>query len=308
MIITDKHIQKWIHLPCIQRLKGVTQVECCPERHGVSSRFDHTMHVMDIAARIATTVGVDINLTRTIALFHDTGHLPFGHMGEIAINKVLFGKSGKYLYKHAKGSFDIVNKYLSHVVDKETLLAISNGVLTHNGESDTPVFTVCADIQKQRERGGQDYCLAHPKTVEGNIVKVSDSLAYVFDDLYDYMYLNNLEKIYSSKGECIYQRELESFRNILISSIGNRYKESGVLSLHPDEYSRFVRTLKRDINYTQIYELSAPNVYSSIINKVYAKVIFNWINKRISKIDITNKLLTMTDIELVEEYYMLGGF
>jgi len=84
-----------IHAKSFRRLQEKTQVFLAYEGDHYRNRLTHTMEVAQISRDIARTLGLNEDLTETIALAHDLGHTPFGHSGEEALNKIMqkFGMS-----------------------------------------------------------------------------------------------------------------------------------------------------------------------------------------------------------------------
>ncbi|MEJ2627542.1 MAG: HD domain-containing protein [bacterium] len=75
-----------IHATPFRRLKYKTQVFFSPQNDHICTRIEHVLHVSTIASTICKGLNLDIELAQAIALGHDLGHAPFGHIGEQALN------------------------------------------------------------------------------------------------------------------------------------------------------------------------------------------------------------------------------
>ena len=143
-----------IHSKSFRRLEYKTQVFSIPEGDHYRTRLTHTLEVAQIARTIARALRLNEDLTEAIALGHDLGHTPFGHAGEDALNQVF--SPG---FKHNQHSLRVVD-----VLEKGTGLNLTfevrDGILNHNGS------------QK-------------PATLEGQIVKIADRVAYINHDIDD---------------------------------------------------------------------------------------------------------------------------
>lgn len=147
-----------IHCKSFRRLKHKTQVFLSPEGDHYRTRLTHTLEVAQISRTIARALRLNEDLTEAIALGHDLGHTPFGHCGEYALNEV--HPSG---FEHNVQSLRVVEVLEKHR-DGSTGLNLSaevrDGILNHRG-------------------------MGVPFTLEGQIVKTSDRIAYINHDIDD---------------------------------------------------------------------------------------------------------------------------
>ncbi|SES62122.1 deoxyguanosinetriphosphate triphosphohydrolase [Anaerobranca gottschalkii] len=144
-----------IHSKAFRRLKHKTQVFISPENDHFRTRLTHTLEVAQISRTIARGLRLNEDLTEAIALGHDLGHTPFGHAGEEALNSVVsFG------FKHNEQSLRVVEKLEGGGVGLNLTLEVLDGILNHTGPVD-------------------------PFTLEGQIVKIADRIAYINHDIED---------------------------------------------------------------------------------------------------------------------------
>src|SRR6266567_9372047 len=137
-----------LHSKPFRRLKGKTQVFIDPAGDHYRTRMTHTLETTGIARVVARALQLNEDLAEAIGLGHDTGHPPFGHAGEAALDELVDGG-----FRHNEQSARIAMQLnLTHeVVD---------GILTHTG-------------------------LREPETLEGKIVRIVDRVAYINHDIDD---------------------------------------------------------------------------------------------------------------------------
>ena len=132
-----------------------TQVFIMPEGDHYRNRLLHTMEVKQIACSIANALRLNVDLTEAIALGHDLGHTPFGHIGEhILAERCSFG------FKHNEQSVRTAD------------------VLERDGKGINLTYEVLDGILNHQTKG-------NPSTLEGKIVQISDKIAYVNHDIED---------------------------------------------------------------------------------------------------------------------------
>lgn len=140
-----------IHSKSFRRLKHKTQVFLSPEGDHYRTRLTHTLEVTQIARVIARALNMNEDLTEAIALGHDIGHTPFGHLGEYLLDSIMDGG-----FDHALQSLRTVEVLEPLNLTKE----VRDGIANHNGD---------------KER----------KTLEAQIVHLADRTAYINHDLDD---------------------------------------------------------------------------------------------------------------------------
>lgn len=146
-----------IHSKAFRRLKHKTQVYISPNGDHYRTRITHTLEVSQISRTIARALRLNEDLVEAIALGHDLGHTPFGHIGESALNKI--SENG---FKHNIQSLRVVDK-LEIKKDKRGLnlcYETRDGIRNHSGE----------DL---------------PQTLEGMLVRLCDRVAYINHDIDD---------------------------------------------------------------------------------------------------------------------------
>jgi len=151
-----------IHCKAFRRLKHKTQVFLAPEGDHYRTRLTHVLEVTQIGRTIAKSLRLNETLTEAIGLGHDLGHSAFGHAGEAALNKLVRGG-----FDHYRQSVRVVEK----LENLNLTVEVRDGILKHSkGEK--------GELLRSRPR-------ARALTLEGDIVRISDIVAYVNHDIDD---------------------------------------------------------------------------------------------------------------------------
>ena len=151
----QRDIDRIVHSKSFRRLMHKTQVFLRPEGDHYRTRMTHTLEVTRIARTVTKALGLNEDLTEAIAMGHDLGHTPFGHAGEDALTRCL-GKP----FRHNEQSLRVVDILENDGRGLNLTHEVRLGILGHTGE----------------------YI---PETMEGQIVRRSDQIAYVNHDIDD---------------------------------------------------------------------------------------------------------------------------
>jgi len=156
-----------LHSKAFRRLKHKTQVFIAPVGDHFVTRLTHTLEVAQIARTIARGLNLNEDLAEAIALAHDIGHPPFGHTGEQALSELV--PEG---FRHAEQSLRVVEK-------------LETGSSGRRGLNLTwEVRDGIVNSSKVREDiFAEGY--GTPATLEGQVVKLSDAIAYINHDIAD---------------------------------------------------------------------------------------------------------------------------
>src|ERR687884_833952 len=153
-----------IHCKAFRRLKHKTQVFFAPTGDHYRTRLTHTLEVAQIARTIAKVLRLHEELTEAIALGHDLGHTPFGHAGERVIDTLMPGG-----FNHYEQSLRIVDTLENDGHGLNLTWEVRDGIAKHSkGKSGAPVGMPPE---------------ARSTTIEGQIMRVADLIAYVNHDI-----------------------------------------------------------------------------------------------------------------------------
>lgn len=150
-----------VHSKAFRRLKHKTQVFVSPNNDHYRTRLTHTLEVSQIARTVGRGLGLNCDLIEAIALAHDVGHTPFAHCGEEVLRKLL--PNG---FMHNMNSVRVLTDIEQHKGEKGLNLSweVLDGVKYHSGFS---------------------YAMTHASTVEGQVIRFCDKIAYVQHDIDD---------------------------------------------------------------------------------------------------------------------------
>ncbi len=153
-----------IHSKAFRRLKHKTQVFIAPLGDHYVTRLTHTLEVSQIARTIARALGLNEDLTEAIALGHDLGHTPFGHIGEQVLNELC--PEG---FRHNEQSLRVVDFLERDGAGLNLTWEVRDGILNHS-KSQADIF-------------GKDW--GEVGTLEGQVCKIADFIAYINHDTTD---------------------------------------------------------------------------------------------------------------------------
>src|SRR5688572_14075552 len=155
-----------IHSKAFRRLKHKTQVFFAPEGDHYRTRLTHTLEVSQIARTIAKVLRLHEELTESIALGHDLGHTPFGHAGERVLDSLVPGG-----FRHYEQSLRIVDLLENDGRGLNLTWEVRDGIGRHSkGKRGSPVGVAPEN---------------RAATLEGQIMRVADLIAYVNHDIDD---------------------------------------------------------------------------------------------------------------------------
>src|SRR5437762_6992687 len=155
-----------VHSKSFRRLKHKTQVFLAPEGDHYRTRLTHGREVTQIARTIPKSLSLNEVLTEAIGLGHDLGHSAFGHAGEAALNKLVKGG-----FDHYRQSVRVVEVLENDGRGLNLTIEVRDGILKHSkGEK--------GELLRRRPK-------SRALTLEGDIVRISDIIAYVNHDIDD---------------------------------------------------------------------------------------------------------------------------
>ena len=265
---------KILHSKAFRRLKHKTQVFLSPVGDHYRTRLTHTLEVSQIARTMARALRLNEDLTEAIALGHDLGHTPFGHTGERVLNEIM--PNG---FKHNEQSIRVVTLIEDLNLTQETL----NGIENHTGK-------------------------VTPFTLEGQLVKISDRIAYINHDIDDAIRAGIIKETDLPKESRNYLGKTKSRRisSIVIDIIENSINRPEILI--SDECKKHMDILRswlfENVYYAKKEEYKAERIvrelfylYVNILEKTY-----NCEDENLKKRIVCDYIAGMTDRYAIQKY------
>jgi dGTPase len=201
-----------LHCKAFRRLKHKTQVFIAPVGDHFVTRLTHTLEVAQIARTIARGLNLNEDLAEAIALAHDIGHPPFGHAGEQALADLM--PEG---FRHAQQSLRVVDE-----LERLNLTWETKDGIVNSSKVREDIFA---------EGWGM------PATLEGQIVKTSDAVAYINHDIGDALRAEVIseEELPREVSEVLGKRHSERINTLVCDIIESSWAATGVKGGSQDE-------------------------------------------------------------------------
>ncbi|MCK4655181.1 MAG: HD domain-containing protein [Candidatus Cloacimonetes bacterium] len=262
-----------LHSGAYRRYQGKTQVFSFTNMFDeeTSNRSLHTTYVSQISRTIGRMLRINLELVEAIALGHDLGHAPFGHDGEVALSRCCI-KHGIGEFHHNIESLHMVDHISQEGRGLNLTFQVRDGVISHDGEVHDQT------LEPQRDKTEQDiqnYIIKKkkgenvnwmPATMEGCIVRISDTIAYIGQDIEDAIRLKILKRENLPK-DCVEHLGNTNSQLIdtLVKSVILNSFEKNYISFDK-ETSHYLQRLK-EFNYEKIYTNENVKRARTIVDK-----------------------------------------
>ena len=237
-----KDADKILNCPFYNRYNDKTQVFSLYKNDDITRRGLHVQLVSKIARTIGKALNLNLELIEAIALGHDLGHTPFGHLGERILSEISLKETGK-IFAHNLQSVRVLDNIFCYNITIETL----DGIKGHNGEIELSTYS---PKQKQtfnefNEEINNAYYnkdllkTLSPFTLEGCLVRICDIIAYLGKDRQD----GERAKVYNEnefENSVIGTLNAEIINNVSVNIIENSYGKNYRIRCH-ERWSRQVR-------------------------------------------------------------------
>lgn len=260
----SKDIDRILYSPFYNRYTDKTQVFSLIKNDDITRRSLHVQLVSRIARTIGRALNLNLDLIEAIALGHDIGHTPFAHCGEVYLNELYHNHTGRF-FSHNIHSVRVLDQIFPLNLTLQTL----SGIGGHNGEIELSEYHPVpigsfeefeAELEKCYTIPGYSNKL-QPSTLEGNVVRISDIIAYLGKDRQD---AASLQMVTGNAfpASPIGSINSEIINNLVVNIIENSY---GQPYIKLDEtHFQAVQSCKRE-NYAMIYSTEPGR---AILNRV----------------------------------------
>ena len=248
-----KDIDRIMYSPFYNRYTDKTQVFSLIKNDDITRRSLHVQLVSRIARTIGRALNLNLDLIEAIALGHDIGHTPFAHCGEVFLNELYNAHTGRY-FNHNIHSVRVLDKIFPLNLTLQTL----SGIAGHNGEIELAEYHPVpldsfekfeAELEKTYTIPGYANKI-QPSTLEGNVVRISDIIAYLGKDRQDAASIQMVEDTAFPNSSVIGTINSEIINNLVVNIIENSYGEPYIML--DAEHFQAVKAYKRE-NYSVIY-------------------------------------------------------
>ncbi|PIE59026.1 MAG: phosphohydrolase [Desulfobulbus propionicus] len=188
-----------LHSKSYSRYIDKTQVFSLIENDHISHRVLHVQLVARISRTIGRFLGLNEDLIEAIALGHDIGHPPFGHEGERILSRIC-QKHGLPSFQHNIQSVQFLDRFERKGTGWNLSLQVLDGILCHDGEVNVTRLrpnrrkTFAIFDQEVLEKSRDPQLPLYPMTLEGCVVRLADTIAYIGRDLEDAIELGLLSR------------------------------------------------------------------------------------------------------------------
>ncbi len=305
----DRDYTRIIHSNAYRRLKHKTQVFFSPENDHICTRSEHVTHVESISYTIAKYLGLNLELTKAIAVAHDLGHSPFGHAGEKILSKISERDLGTKFWHEQNGlnfvdNIELLEDHSGYKQNLDLTYGVRDGIISHCGEINENVlkprdeFIDLNDYKKPNQYA--------PYTWEACVVKISDKISYIGRDIEDAITLGILDEHLQELYNLLNYESSEVLNNSTIINYfvcdlcQNSSFEKG-LCFSKKAYDLMNKI--KDFNYKHIYfsrrTITSIKYFELIINEIYNILFECFDNKN-----------TLKNLKVLEKFYpkLIDGF
>ena len=273
-----RDIDRIIHSLSYTRYLDKTQVFTRSDNDHISKRITHVQLVSKIARTIGRALALNEDLIEAIALGHDIGHTPLGHVGESMLNEISQRELGEY-FAHNIQSVRHLMIVEHNGRGLNLCIQVLDGIMCHNGEildsTYTPITKDKDEFLREYEEAYHDLAKSnknHPMTLEGCVVRISDVIGYIGRDIEDAIMIGKIKRedipqnITSVLGTTNKEIVNTIILDIIQNSMGKPYIKMS------DDVFQALFALKR-FNQEHIYRYSIrpedKEIYKEGMNRIY---------------------------------------
>ena len=275
-------VDKIMHCPYYNRYTDKTQVFSLIKNDDITRRSLHVQLVSRIARTIGQALHLNLDLIEAIALGHDLGHTPFAHAGERYLDELYYKHAGRH-FNHGIHSVRVLDSIFALNVSLQTL----DGIACHNGEVELREYVPIplenfAQLDNMLEQSYVEEGYVNkliPSTLEANVVRICDIIAYLGKDRQDAMRMNVVDED-AFVGGGIGSVNGEIMNNLVVNIIENSYGKPYIKMDHA--HFEALKVAKRD-NYAIIYNSDAGSNRLSVTVKPMMENIYGQLLEDLQK-------------------------
>ncbi len=275
-----------LHSRAYTRYIDKTQVFCLISNDHITHRVLHVQLVSRIARTIARFLHLNEDLVEAIALGHDIGHPPFGHAGEHFLSNLCIAH-GLPRFQHNIQSVRALERLERKGRGWNLSLQTLDGILCHDGEVHSarigaePLPDFSAFDRKIAGKSAHPETNLRPMTLEGCVVRLADTVAYIGRDIEDAITLGLIKRsdipavcvqmLGGSNGSIVYTLVTDLIRHSRVSFPGSPPEKENDYIGFSEPVSQALHELKQ-FNYQRIYLTSAAQRYMPVIDQCYRRL------------------------------------
>jgi dGTPase len=241
-----------LHTTSFRRLKHKTQVFVAPAGDHYRTRLTHTLEVSALSRTVARALELNEDLVEAVAMGHDLGHAPFGHAGEAALDDLLRERHGRR-FEHNVQSLRLVERLERGGAGLNLTAEVRDGIRHHTGPG-------------------------LPSTLEGQVVRLMDRVAYVNHDIEDALRAGLIASADLPPGEVAVLGDTTSRRlTTLVTDVVEHSRDGDEIRQSPEIGAAFLRL--RRFMFQNVY-LAPPASLEAERARVVVQGLFTWYHDR----------------------------
>ena len=298
-----------IHTRAYTRYIDKTQVFYLVENDHITHRVIHVQIVSKIARTIGRCLRLNEDLIEAIALGHDIGHIPYGHFGETCLSE-LCEQYGIGRFFHNVQSV----QFLDRIEDCDLTMQVLDGILCHNGEADDLLISpeVCPNwlvFDKKVQDNADGIRTKAPMTLEGCVVKFSDTIAYIGRDLQDAREVGLIGRATPLPQECteiLGDSNREIINTLIYDLLENSDTEdSGYISYSPEVEKALISL--RAFSQINIYNNKKLTSEREKVRQMYATLFATYMNDLEEELQDTKIFTDFIDTSWISQNYLASA-
>ena len=302
-----RDIDRIINYASFTRYMNKTQVFSFKNNDNIQTRIVHVLLVSKISRTIGRALGLNEDLIEAIALGHDIGHIPIGHVGEKILNKISIKELDETFMHNIEG----VRNYLyleQNGKGANLTIQTMDGILCHNGEILDSVYKPEPKTKEEFLKNYEDSYKMHkekvsfnPMTLEGCVVKLSDVISYSGRDLEDAIRLDFIKREDVPKNITeVLGNTNRDIVNTLVLDVINNSKGHNYIKLSDEVYKALKDLVK--FNYEYIYNKANSKEKIAYYEEMFNTLYYNYL-EALNNNDKSNSIYTNFLNNMDDSYY-----